>query len=67
VPAIATPDGLAGLITDDDPSVRTAALDRDARLRGRAGALAARATALAAAPPASLDRVRIARSWLLAR
>jgi hypothetical protein len=65
--AITDADALAGLVTDDDPQVRSAALDRDAILRGRAATLASRAAALAAAPPVSDERVRIARSWLLAK
>ena len=64
--AIRDPDQIAGLLADDDPQVRSAALDRDAMLRGRIAVLSARATALAATAPASVDRVRIARSWILA-
>lgn len=53
--------------TDPDPAVRAAATHRMVALRGRAETLADVATQLAAAPPASAERVRLAAAWLAAR
>jgi hypothetical protein len=58
---------LATLSTDVDPAVATAALVRHAARRGRAAITTELVNRLAAAAPRSLERVRIARSWLLAR
>lgn len=52
---------------DDAPEVRTAALVQLVRHTGRAAMTASLLDAFAAARPASADRVRIARAWLLAR
>ncbi|MCE9580684.1 MAG: HEAT repeat domain-containing protein, partial [Deltaproteobacteria bacterium] len=57
---------LARLVGDDDPMVRTAAVVRTAARAGRERAQADLAAALATAPAASLERVRLARAWLLA-
>jgi TonB family protein len=51
---------------DDAPEVRTAALVELVRRAGRAALEAQLLDAFAAARPASADRVRIARAWLLA-
>ena len=68
--------GVAGLVDDsileklagdDDPEVATAALVRYAQRRGRAAITTQLLERLAAATPRSLERVRIARAWLLAR
>ncbi len=57
---------LARLAGDDDPAVRSVAVGRAAARVGRERAQAGLAAALAAAPPASLERVRLARAWLMA-
>ncbi|MEO6776417.1 MAG: TonB family protein [Kofleriaceae bacterium] len=51
---------------DDAPEVRTAALVALVRRAGRAGLTGPLLDAFGAARPASADRVRIARAWLLA-
>jgi TonB family protein len=51
---------------DDAPEVRTAALVELARRAGRGAMSGSLLDAFAAARPASADRVRIARAWLLA-
>ena len=51
---------------DDAPEVRTAASVELARRAGRAALTGSLLEAFAAARPASADRVRIARAWLLA-
>ncbi len=53
--------------SDDSPDVRTAAMVQLAGRRGRAAVQRDFLGRLAAAPPASGDRVRIALAWLLAR
>lgn len=53
--------------SDEAPGVRTAALGRLAQQVGRAAIAEALLEQLAAARPASADRVGIARAWLLAR
>ena len=53
--------------SDDSPEVRTAATIQVAGRRGRAAIQSEFLGRLAAAPPASGDRVRIALAWLLAR
>ena len=58
---------LEKLATDVDPDVATAALVRYAARRGRDAITTELVTRLASATPKSLERVRIARSWLLAR
>jgi hypothetical protein len=58
---------LEKLAGDDDPEVATAALVRYAQRRGRAAITTKLLERLAAATPRSLERVRIARAWLLAR
>ncbi|MDQ3340435.1 MAG: HEAT repeat domain-containing protein [Myxococcota bacterium] len=57
---------LERLSSDDDPEVATEALVRHAARRGRAAISTALLARLVAATPRSLERVRIARSWLLA-
>jgi hypothetical protein len=59
-------DALARLAGDDSPEVATAALVRLTALRGRTVATPDLLARLAEAPPASLERVRIALAWLLA-
>jgi HEAT repeat protein/TonB-like protein len=66
LPALADDDSLARLAGDDAPEVRTAALVRIATRRGRAAMESQLLDRLAAAPPASAERVRIALAWLLA-
>ena len=58
---------LEKLAGDDDPEVATAALARYALRRGPAASATQLLERLVAATPKSLERVRIARSWLLAR
>jgi hypothetical protein len=53
--------------TDPDLAIRTAAAARLIALRGRAETLAGVAAQIAAAPPASAERVRLAAAWLQAR
>lgn len=67
VPGLSDDARLEQLAGDDDPDVATAALGRYAQRRGRAAVTAALLQRLAAATPKSLERVRIARAWLLAR
>jgi hypothetical protein len=52
---------------DDDGMVRTRALVRAATIRGRAASEFGLLEKIAAAPPASADRVRVALAWHLAR
>jgi hypothetical protein len=52
--------------SDDSPVVRSEALVALAGRRGRAAAEAELLERLAAAPPASEERVRAALAWLLA-
>lgn len=60
-------DALRRLVTSDDaPDVRTAALAELARRLGREAIGATLLEAFAPTQPASADRVRIARAWLLA-
>ncbi|MEO8841702.1 MAG: TonB C-terminal domain-containing protein [Kofleriaceae bacterium] len=60
-------DALRRLVTSDDaPDVRTAALAELAHRLGRDAIAATLLEAFAATRPASADRVRIARAWLLA-
>ena len=58
---------LEAATTDPDAAVRAAAATRLIALRGRADALADVAGALAAAPRASAERVRLAGAWLVAK
>lgn len=58
---------LEKLAGDDDPEVATAALTRYAERRGRSAVTVPLLARLVVATPKSLERVRIARSWLLAR
>ncbi len=53
--------------TDPDADVRAAAATRLIVVRGRSETLGAVMTAIAAAPPASAERVRLAGAWLAAR
>ncbi len=57
---------LEKLAGDADPEVATAALVRHAARRGRAAITTSLLERLLAATPKSLERVRIARAWLLA-
>jgi hypothetical protein len=57
---------LARLAGDDSPEVATAALVRLVGLQGRAAVTPRLLDQLAAAPPGSMARVRIALAWLLA-
>ena len=66
--ALDNDDALARLATtDDSPDVRTAATVQLAGRRGRAASEQRLLQRLAAAPPASAERVRVALAWLLAR
>jgi hypothetical protein len=67
VGAIRDPGVLAELTRDPAPDVAAAADEALVALRGRAATLDERLAALAAAEPASPQRVRAAASWLLAR
>lgn len=58
---------LEKLAGDDDPDVATAALARYAQHRGRAAVTPPFLARLAGSTPRSLERVRVARAWLLAR
>jgi TonB family protein len=58
---------LEKLANDADPEVATAALVRYGARRGRAAITTELLARLVTATPKSLERVRIARSWLLAR
>ena len=58
---------LETLAGDSDPEVATAALARFATRQGRMAVTTAFLQRLVAATPKSLERVRIARAWLLAR
>ena len=66
--ALATDDATLRQLAaaDDAPEVRTAALGELARRAGRIASTGSLLDAFAAARPASADRVRIARAWLLA-
>jgi hypothetical protein len=67
IPALDDDAALARLATSDDaPDVRTAATVDLAGRRGRAASEPALLDRLAAAPPASAERVRVALAWLLA-
>lgn len=66
VPGVSDDAILARLVGDEDPTVRTAAMVRTAVRAGRDRAQPGLAAALIDAPPASLERVRLARAWLLA-
>jgi TonB family protein len=66
VPALADDATLQRLAGDDSPELRSAALVRLVQHRGRATSEPELLARLAAAPPASADRVRIALAWLLA-
>ncbi len=65
--ALADPDVLATLVTDASPEVATAALVKLAAQRGREAVTPRFLATLAAAPASSLERVRYALAWLLAR
>ena len=52
---------------DPDPGVRAAAAAQIIAVRGRADSLVDVAAAIAATPPSSPDRVRLAAAWLRAR
>ncbi|HVV84333.1 MAG TPA: HEAT repeat domain-containing protein, partial [Kofleriaceae bacterium] len=52
---------------DPDPDVRAAAAAQVIAVRGRADSLADVASAVAASPPSSPERVRLAGAWLAAR
>jgi len=66
--AAVTDEGiLDSLRLDDSPEVATAAVVRQAALRGRAAIASTLLARVAAAPPGSVDRVRIALGFLLAR
>jgi hypothetical protein len=58
---------LEALAGDSDPDVATAAIARYGAHRGRAAVTTAFLQRLVAATPKGLERVRIARAWLLAR
>lgn len=64
--ALTDEDTLARLATDVAPEVATAAHVTLAARRGRAASTAPLLAQLAAAPPGSAERVRIALAWLLA-
>jgi HEAT repeat protein len=66
VAVLTSTDALTRLAGDDSPEVATAALVRLTTLRGRTAATPDLLARLAEAPPASLERVRIALAWLLA-
>src|SRR6185503_5078178 len=59
-------DVLDRLARDDSPEVATAALVRLTELRGRAALTSQLLDRIAAAPPGSPERARIALAWLLA-
>ena len=68
LPALDDDDALVRLATSDDSTdVRTAATIQLAGRRGRAASEPQLLERLAAAPPASAERVRVALAWLLAR
>lgn len=58
---------LEAVASDPDPSVRAAAAAQVIAVRGRADSLADVAAAIAASPPSSPERVRLAGAWLAAR
>lgn len=64
IAAIDDPAQLDALAEDATPEVAAAADARRVLLRGRWAGLAAAATAIAAAPPSSAARVRVAGAWL---
>jgi hypothetical protein len=66
VTVLADADALARLARDDSPDVATAALVRLTALRTRATVTPQLLDQLAAAPPGSPERARIALAWLLA-
>ncbi|HEY4058561.1 MAG TPA: hypothetical protein VGM39_18235, partial [Kofleriaceae bacterium] len=66
IPEITDDAILIKLAAGDTNDAASAALIRLAQLRGRAASTRDLMTALAKAPPASADRVRIALAWLLA-
>ncbi len=66
-PGIANAAILAQLVDDPDPLVASDALVRSAAQLGAAAALVPALDRIAAAPPASAERVRAALAWLLAR
>jgi len=66
--ATLTDEGILENLRDDDsPEVATAAVVRHATLRGRAAIASILLAQVAAAPPGSAERVRIALGFLLAR
>jgi TonB family protein len=67
VPAVRDAAQLATLAEDGTPEVRAAAVVAAAKLRGRRAILVEQAQAVAAAPPASPERVALALGWFLAR
>jgi len=67
LPAVRAEAVLQELTRDASPVVRGAADERLVAVLGRAATLDERLDAVADAEPASLGRVRVAASWLLAR
>ena len=67
VPAVRNEAQLETLVADDNPVVRAAAQVALAQQRGRKAILVEQSKALAAAPPASPERVSLALGWILAR
>jgi HEAT repeat protein len=67
VPAVRDPAQLVTLAEDSAPEVRSAAVVALAKLRGRRAILVEQTQAVAAAPPASPERVSLALGWFLAR
>ncbi|MGE0548056.1 MAG: HEAT repeat domain-containing protein [Kofleriaceae bacterium] len=66
VPLVTDPSALERLATDPAPEVATIALTTLVAHRGRLATTPALLRRLAAAPAGSVERVRIARAWLLA-
>ncbi|MGE0871817.1 MAG: HEAT repeat domain-containing protein [Kofleriaceae bacterium] len=62
---ISDPSLLARLVSDPSPDVAAAALGRLVTLRGRAAMTSELLRQLAPAPAGTIERVRIARAWLL--
>ncbi len=58
---------LEAAATDPDPGVRVAAAGQVIAVRGRADSLIDVASAIAASPPSSPERVRLAGAWLAAK
>jgi len=67
IPAIRDAGQLATLAGDDVPEVRAAAQIAIARQKGRKAIRVEQLQALAAAPPASAERIVLARAWFAAK